>query len=577
MALGLAYFAVAALTVRFTRFEGGVAFIWAAGPLLLSVLIASERARWPEFAAACAVGSCAATGLFGLGWPAALPMALVNVAEALLAAAALRRFCPTCSGLASLREVCGFFLIAGLAAPACSAFAGAAVAWILVDSPYAPNWIAWFAGHALGVATLTPLALLLFQRDMSERARAATVRRRVEALILFSAAALTSAAVFAQTRFPLLFLPLLPMMICVFRLGRVGAAVSTAILAATAGVMTVRGLGPVALIDASAGVKAQFLQIYLAAGVAMMLPAAGELRRRSITLVELQEQAALYRLTLDRTSDVVMTLEPDGRVRFASPSVKRVLGREPETLVGTLPHALVHPDDVDSVVAAHREALANPERTCAVEYRVVEGDEVVGWFETHARATLDQAGAVNGAVHVIRDVSDRRSRLERLETAAFTDQLTQLPNRRAFDQRVAGRLSRTDGPAACLALFDLDRFKLVNDTWGHAAGDKALRAFAEVLRGCVRERDFVARMGGEEFVALIDGADLEVARSVCERVRTRMAGTALEVAGGRVAVTVSAGIAVLPPGGSMVDALADADAALYRAKQAGRNRLALAA
>ena len=554
-----------------------MAFIWAAGGLLLGALVSVDRRRWPELIAACAVASVAATWFFGLGPYAAAPLTIVNMTEAALGAWLLKRFCPSCGDLKSIGEIGKLIVAIGIAAPVACAFLGAAVAAVIADVPYWSNWFAWYTGHALGTVAVAPLVMLMLRGEMAGRVRQATPAQRGEALLLLAVLAVVTATVFAQTRLPLLFLPFLPMMVAVFRLGRLGAAASLILIGLIGSVLTVNGLGPVSLIHGGNGLRAQLFQLYLATAVLMVLPAAGELKRRKRTLEELEEQSVLYRLILDRTGDVIMTLAIDGRIRFVSPSSTRVLGLEPDALVGTMPHAIIHPDDIERVVGVHRDVLTEPERTFTVEYRVVVHGRELGWFETHARAMLDEESRPGGAVVIVRDVTHRKSAEVRLSTAALTDPLTGIANRRAFDEALAARLGAVAvGRPAVLAMFDLNYFKAVNDTHGHAAGDQVLRAFAAVLRGGVREGDLVARLGGEEFAAIIAG-DLDAARLVCERVRARVA--ALEVLTGTgdiVRVTVSAGIAPLPPRGSSEAVLAAADAALYRAKAAGRNRLSIA-
>lgn len=577
LALATAYFAVAALTVRHTRFEGGVAFIWAAGSLLLGTLVVSDARRWPELLLGSATASFAATWAFGLGPLAAAPLAVVNVAESLIAATMLRRLCPRCADLKSLSEICAFVAAAGLVAPALTAFAGAAVALAVAGAPYWSNWLAWYAGHALGAVAFAPLAVLVLRGDFAGWLRDAGARQRLEASAILLLLTAVTVAVFAQTRLPLLFLPFLPMMVAVFRMGRIGATLSLLILAAIGIGCTIRGLGPVALVDGSDGLRAQFLQFYMATAVLMALPAAGDLKQRKRTIQELEEQAALHRLILDGTGDVILTLELDGSIRFASPSVRSVVGVDPAAVVGAVPRSAIHPDDVERAEAAFRDAISNPDRTFAAEFRVVIGGRLVGWFEVHSRATLDAGGRASGAVCVLRDVSRRKEEERRLSLAAMTDPLTGLCNRRAFDAALAERLAGGGGRLGALALFDLDHFKAVNDRHGHAAGDAVLRAFADVLRAGVRESDLVARLGGEEFVVLIDGADIDAARRVCERMRVRLAETEIPVPGGVVSVTVSAGIAPLLPACSTEEVLSATDEALYRAKAEGRNRLALAA
>jgi diguanylate cyclase (GGDEF)-like protein/PAS domain S-box-containing protein len=576
-ALGLAYFVTAALTVRFTRFEGGVAFIWAASGLLLGTLVLVDRRRWPELIAVCGVAGVIVTCLFGLGPRAAVPLTAVNLTEAVLGAWLLRRFCPACTDLKSVGEIGVLIVTAGIAVPGACAFFGAAVAAGVAGVAYWPNWLAWYTGHALGTVAIAPLVMLVLRGEVAGWVMQARPSQRWEAAVLLTLLAATTAYVFTQTRLPLLFLPFLPMMIAVFRLGRLGATASLILIGVIGSVLTTRELGPVALIQGGSGLRAQFLQFYLATAVLMVLPAASDLKRRKRTVEELEEQAVLHRLILDRTGDVVIKLALDGRIRFASPTSTRVLGMTPEVLVGTMPHALIHPDDLDRVIAVQRQAVQEPDRTFTVDYRVVIDGREIGWFESHSGATLDDQDVPSGVVIITRDVTERKSAEISLSNAAYTDPLTGVANRRAFDAALAARLG-TDVAAqpGVLAMFDLDHFKSVNDTHGHAAGDQVLRAFAAVLRGGVREGDMVARLGGEEFAAIIKG-DLDAARLVCERVRTRLA--ALDVPmdnGATIRVTVSAGIAALPPRGSAAGVLAAADAALYRAKADGRNRLATA-
>ena len=171
-----------------------------------------------------------------------------------------------------------------------------------------------------------------------------------------------------------------------------------------------------------------------------------------------------------------------------------------------------------------------------------------------------------------------KAREHDLANAAQTDPLTGALNRRglyaAFDQ-LMDRQPRTPG---CIALFDLDHFKRVNDQYGHATGDDVLRIFVELLSSTVRGSDIVARLGGEEFAVLLIGADLEQAQSVCDRVRVRMAALKMTARNGHeLTATVSAGLAVIERGTELAESMEAADAALYCAKETGRNRLAIAA
>jgi diguanylate cyclase (GGDEF)-like protein len=166
-----------------------------------------------------------------------------------------------------------------------------------------------------------------------------------------------------------------------------------------------------------------------------------------------------------------------------------------------------------------------------------------------------------------------------VERQASTDGLTDLANRRTFEEALATEISRAGrfgGPLA-LVLADLDDFKQVNDRYGHQAGDDVLRGFADVLRETVREIDLAARYGGEEFAVLLPQTDLAGAEHVAERLRAALAARSLHVhPEGRIALTASFGVACFPQAETPAALFAAADEALYRAKSAGKNRVVCA-
>jgi diguanylate cyclase (GGDEF)-like protein len=169
---------------------------------------------------------------------------------------------------------------------------------------------------------------------------------------------------------------------------------------------------------------------------------------------------------------------------------------------------------------------------------------------------------------------------EELANQASHDSLTGLLNRRAFEAQAGKMVIRQRRRAGSLGLMimDLDHFKLVNDNFGHAAGDSALAEFGRLARQVLRESDLFARFGGEEFVALLHDCDREGAEATAERLRRRLAETTLETPAGPVGLTVSIGLAYSEDANvDLADLLRRADGALYQAKDAGRNCLAWAA
>ena len=177
-------------------------------------------------------------------------------------------------------------------------------------------------------------------------------------------------------------------------------------------------------------------------------------------------------------------------------------------------------------------------------------------------------------VNSIRRILKGRRSIERL---AMTDDLTGLPNRRAFvlaAEEAIGRIAAV-GETAALLIVDLDHFKRVNDLYGHRVGDYALQAAAEALVGSVRAGvDWVGRLGGEEFVVLIAAGDEERGRAAAETARAAIAALRVEMPAGEIALTASIGLTPLTIGDSVASALERADEALYAAKRAGRNQVA---
>lgn len=576
--VGLIYFIAAACTVSFTRYGGGVAFVWIAGPILVAELMLRPPQCWGATIAACGLASFAATALFGLGLAAAAPFALANLAESIIAAALLRRLGPATSPLESLPGVVVFVFAVAVIAPGLTApLAGLTLA--LTGADFASNAIRWYAGHALGALTFIPIAVLIFRGELRNWIRNASAASAAEALLIMLTVCATTAVVFTQARFPLLFLPILPLIVATFRIGALGGALSMIAITLVGGYLTMQGPGPVRLVDGSLGDKVQFFQFYLAVLVLLVLPVAADLSQRAALYGKLRESEARYRLLADNSSDVVMNLDPKGRISFASKSIRTIGGYDPAAVIGRKARDLVHPDDAEAVVAAHRAAFAEPGEVQIVEYRGLSSDGEIVWLESHSQGVFDQAGEPESVVSVVRSVGHRRGREQQLVLEATTDPLTGLLNRRSFFRNLEASLRPgRDQPSSCLALFDIDHFKRINDEHGHAAGDRVLEEFAAAAREIVRGDDMIARLGGEEFGVLLRQASQEQAMQVCNRLRTRIAGMTMRSHAGRaIRITVSAGVVPIRPGQSVQQTYQLADETLYRAKSDGRNRIRMAA
>jgi diguanylate cyclase (GGDEF)-like protein len=198
----------------------------------------------------------------------------------------------------------------------------------------------------------------------------------------------------------------------------------------------------------------------------------------------------------------------------------------------------------------------------------------INWF-----GMIDFVGLVYSAGSAIFLIMMLKERSEaKHKAAAHVDPLTGLANRRAFmnrAQRIFDRTERDQDPISLLA-FDLDRFKEINDTFGHPVGDHVLRIFGDVLTKALRPADIAGRLGGEEFAAVLPGCGSQAALAIAARIRGAFQDDARFINGQRVGATVSVGVAMAPENGSLADILSNADGALYRAKDLGRNRVVLA-
>jgi len=287
--------------------------------------------------------------------------------------------------------------------------------------------------------------------------------------------------------------------------------------------------------------------------------AAEELRASAAALATAQELVHLGSWEQDLAS---------GALHW-SDETYRLLGYAPRSVVPSSERyrAALHPDDRAPVLAAIGVTLATGAPS-SFSQRVVGPDGAIRMVQSEARLVRDAAGAPQRLIGTALDVTARHEMEEALRHQTRHDALTGLPNRALLHERVAAALGdapNAPGPLALL-LLDLDRFKEVNDTFGHEQGDDLLRAVADRLRGAVRSGDTVARLGGDEFAVLLPGADVAGAARVAADIRAAL-DTPLRVEGQALQVGVSVGIALGPVhGADGPTLLRHADVAMYAAK-----------
>jgi diguanylate cyclase (GGDEF)-like protein/PAS domain S-box-containing protein len=274
-----------------------------------------------------------------------------------------------------------------------------------------------------------------------------------------------------------------------------------------------------------------------------------------------------FRSLVQNSSDVITVVDVRGVVRYLTPSVTKILGHDPQLLVGTRITGLLRPGDGRRLEGALASAARTPGRPITLEFPI--WSKSGQWCDTETTVTsLVHDPDIRGLVLNTRDVSERRRLEEQLTQQAFSDGLTGLANRSLFRSKVETALKVALAPAEVAVLFlDLDGFKAVNDAQGHHVGDELLGIVAKRLSNSVRPGDVVARLGGDEFAILVTGPDAEEgAIWAAERVR-RALSAPFVLDGRELSLGASTGIAISDSGDETADQLLrNADLAMYRAK-----------
>lgn len=300
-------------------------------------------------------------------------------------------------------------------------------------------------------------------------------------------------------------------------------------------------------------------------------------RRAEETLAEERER---LRITLMSIDDAVITTDAQMRVTYVNASAEAMLGLSMKSVLGRLVgEVMLLTDPQTSKVAANligqsaiHGKVFRRQSACLLH----RPDGSLSFISDVVSPVLDAAGLVTGMVIVLRDASGEIKRSQDLTRRANHDALTGLFNRAAFEQRIAEVFSRShllDRSVALLAI-DLDRFKAVNDSAGHAAGDAVLCRVAEVCRSKVRSSDTVARLGGDEFGILLDNCSPERAASIGNELLQALNPLQIEWRGTPHSVGASIGVSLLSDAMTNVgEWVAAADRACYGAKRSGRGRL----
>lgn len=276
-----------------------------------------------------------------------------------------------------------------------------------------------------------------------------------------------------------------------------------------------------------------------------------------------RESDARFQAAFDGAPIGMALVSIDGEFLQVNAALADIVGYAVTELVGRTFQSITHPDDVGSDVGLLQRILAGESTSYSMEKRYVRPDGEVVWVSLHVSLVSTPDDEDRYVVAQVLDISEHKRQQAALRRAGYIDALTELPNRRAFDERAAEIGSHECTVISC----DLDNLKHVNDELGHPTGDALLHAVATRLRACTRDRDFVARVGGDEFVLLVPEHAREAADAIVERI-TDAVEQPVTIDGTTISPRISVGYAIQGADEHRVErTLARADAAMYRRKR----------
>ena len=574
LAIALAYVSTAALGFVVAIPPGNVTPVWPpSGLALAAVLVVGYRSGVGIWLGSFAANAWFFTHSIALSAPTtvvnASSIATGSTLQALLAAFLIKRLVGTTS-LDRLNDALKFL---GVAAVTCFAASSWGVTTLVLADlvawgTYPYTWFTWWLGDFAGILVVTPSLLVL-----SGGAYTKQLSRKMTFPLLGFGSGLTLIAFFVLWQIERQAVEAdLNAAHSVWPWGFLLAGLAfTALLAIY--IETHRREATLLAAHSDLETRVQARTHELAQANRELRTEIAERERAEVSLYEMQ---ARLRLALQSSNTGLWDWHLTSNEVYFSPEWKRQLGHEDLGVPNRYEEweTRLHPEDRTRTLNAVRASIENPAHGYEVEFRLRHKDGSYRWILARASLLQDAEGRAYRMLGSHTDITDRKDAETQLAQLALCDGLTGLANRRWIEEEIERALiaSRRNRQKIAVMFIDLDRFKDINDTLGHEAGDSLLKRVAERLRSEVRESDAVARHGGDEFIViLIDIARPEDAANVaCKLLRTLSAPMKLD--GAEIAISASIGISLSPEDGSDVKTLLrHADTALYRAKEAGKN------
>jgi len=577
------YGGMAALSLATTQTEMGIAIIWPSSGVLVAGLLLMGTASRAMLLGMIVPVSVLVNLAFGASLGLALGLTLANVLEGFLAARIACGANGKCGQFDNPQWVLRF-AFAAICASAASAITASIAAGSLGD----PSFLySWFATVLLGMLIVAPV-IVSGVRSFSRKDRAKIDVTKAWAAGVFALLSIT--ATFAQTHYPLLFLPVVATVLLTFVLGVTGALIMTCAITVAATMSVIYGSSPIAFIPGRLE-QIYFTQFYLAMIFVSALPLAALLARSRSQMAEIARRKAQH--------DAAQAFAHVGHWRYClktntsewSDGMFAIYGLDPRVdPARNLEHGSIIEEDSEAVRAVLEKAVIDRQpfilkariRTQSGEIRHIESLGDVEIEDGNVVAIFGVLKDVTAHVAALQQIEAEKERAEALADKSLrlseTDQLTGIANRRKLLETLDREIARTqrEGTDLSIVMIDVDHFKSINDRYGHGVGDEVLKHIANLGSTALRRGDLFGRLGGEEFLAILPSASPRAAMRIGERLRRKCE----DLDWGKIAnvegVTISLGVARYQFGYDETSLLHAADTALYFSKGAGRNRLTVA-
>ena len=565
------------LSLALAKGPGGLSAVWVGNGIFAAWLLSRPTSTWPAYVVAGLAANILARLLDGSSPAYGFLIGLCNLVEVLMVAGFIRRQVPDIGDPRRWIMLGGVATVGTLVACTVSGLLASAIAHWIHGIPFWRSFLIWFTAHVVGMVVIGTTTLVVHREGLGAIAPSG---RRLQFAMSMALVAGVGVGVFLSD-YPLLFLTYPPLLLGAFRHRFPGVAVGAVLLMVIGGIATSTGHGPLWLVPGIGDWgRIALLQLYIAGGCLLTIPVVLVMAERKKLSSQVRESERQYRLLADHAADLVVRINSDGERVYVSPSSEEMLGWKPAEMLGTC-QSLIHPGDLDEQQVAMEQALTLGQAQ-TLRYRVRSKDGYYVWMEVVIRPVpSEQEGGKYDLMLAGRNITKRVAAEEALEASrrelerlSRIDALTGVANRRQLEERLPMALARLERSAYPIALMylDIDHFKSINDTHGHAVGDKVIQAFAQRIASMVRSTDLLVRLGGDEFVILLEDAHRPMVAEVVAMKILAVMSRPIDIGTTTIVISTSIGIAFASENVVPEDLIVAADNALYAAKEGGRNQ-----